>query len=122
MKYYELTCLISPDFSEEKIISYFPTRPIKKQLTSSLIVLDFYSEPGKIAEIEKKIRADSQVLRHMILTKKVPGAEVKPPRRTPKLPGESFFKARGETEEKKVKEKKVELKDVEKKLEEILGE
>ena len=115
MKYYELTCLISPNFSEERLISYLPTKPIKKQLTSTLITLEFYTEPEKIKEIEKKLKSESGIQRYIILNKEVPGPEVKISKR---LPRETLIKTEKKSEEKP----KVELKEIEKKLEEILGE
>ena len=109
MKYYELTCLISPDFSEEKLIAYLPTKPIKKQLTSEegLISLEFFAEPDKIKALEKKLKDEASIQRYLILKKK-PGKplETKKP---------SFTKV---SESKP----KVELKEIEKKLDEILNE
>ena len=115
MKYYELTCLISPNFSEERLIAYLPTKPIKKQLTSTLITLEFYTEPEKIKEIEKKLKAESGIQRYIILNKEIPRPEVKISKR---LPRETLIKTEKKSEEKP----KVELKEIEKKLEEILGE
>jgi ribosomal protein S6 len=129
MKYYELTYLISPDLSErealdfqEKIISLIQEgggalgevkEPVKKKM-AYLATLNFHLEPEKLESLEKKLKAEGQILRHMILTKpkqvkethllgKKPAAQ-KPAKKTPKP------------------EAKVELKEIEKKLEEILDE
>ncbi len=110
MKNYELTCIISPDFSEENLMSYLPTRPMKKELTSSLISLEFQAEPDQIKPLEKKLKDDSQIQRYMILVKKPARLQAKPvkPKRVPR---ESKVHA---------EKSKVELKEIEKKLDEIL--
>lgn len=138
MKNYELTYLISADLSEEevkvfsqKITSLIqeeegilsrinpPIRkklayPIKKQIQAYLASLIFQLNPEKLAILEKKLKSENQILRYLILTKKefkiVPkAAEIFP---ISKKPRKAVLK----------KEKKVELKEIEKKLEEILGE
>lgn len=124
MKNYELVYLISPNLSTEdsekllgKVISHIQTQPMKQQSSNSWVSLDFRTEPDKIAEIEKELKQEPQILRYMILIKEIPKkAASKPPRR-PQKRSES-----AELSEKKVEEKKVELKEIEKKLEEILGE
>ena len=112
MKYYELICTISDGFSEENLISYLPSEPIKKQLTSFLISVEFYAEPSKIGELEKSLKADPQIKKYIILSKKPDSLKTKTikPRRVPK--------------ESKIKsgKPKVELKEIEKKLDEILKE
>ena len=131
MKNYELTYLISSELSkeevislQEKIISFIQNEggvlienitplkrvlayPIKKQDQAYLAVLDFQLNPGKLAEFEKKIKAEDQILRYLILIKpKVKAIKAVPRKFVPK----------------KAPEKKVELKEIEKKLEEILKE
>lgn len=134
MKLYELTYLISADFSEEELktfqekinsliesedgkIEKFKT-PIKKRLEypigkiekAYLIITDFYLEPEKLANLEKKLKKEGAILRYLILTKKkIP--EIKIPKIIPKV------KAK-----KPRKEKKVELEKIGEKLDEILGE
>jgi len=134
MKAYELTCLISSELSEEeaknfqeKIVSLIQEEggvlvegklpfkkklayPVKKQSQAYLAVINFQLLPEKLADLEKKIKAENQVLRYLVL--------VKPPVRETKIT--RVFK-RPEIEKPK-KEKKVELKEIEKKLEEILNE
>jgi len=136
MKLYELTYLISPDLSEgelktlqEKINSFIqeeggtlaeingeltPIRkrvayPIKRRDEIYLTTLSFHLEPEKFASLEKKLKSESQILRYLILTKKllkkVPEVVVRAPKKPITKP-----------------KPKVELKEIEKKLEEILGE
>ena len=140
MRYYELTCLISPELSseelnsfQEKIISYIQegkgilvkvneckpssspfakARVIdlssKKRGDFTLFGLNFQLNPEGIEGLEKKLKADKQIIRYFIITKKVPrgGKIAEKPLRVPK----------------KIQEPKVELKEIEKKLDEILGE
>jgi len=134
MKLYELTYLISPEVSEEelkdtqeKINSLIQKEagvlnevqiPIKKKLVKGikkqrevfLTNLSFYSEPDKLGSLERQLKAEKKILRYLILARpktKVAKAEKRPSKVIPKIP---------------VKEKKVELEEIEKKLEEILGE
>ena len=134
MKLYELTYLISPEFSEEeqkslneKINSLIqkgagvlnevklPIKkklayPIKKQREAFLINFNFYLEPEKLGSLEKELKSEKKILRYLILAKpklKIAKVRKRPTKIIPKIP---------------VKEKKVELKEIEKKLEEILGE
>ena len=119
MKTYELTYLISPGLSEEeqkklfeKVVSFLQTQPIKQSSSGLLISLDFISEPEKIEDIEKKLKAEPQIQKHIILKKVAPRARVKASKRL-KSP---------EKTEKKTEKPKVELKEIEKKLDEILKE
>jgi small subunit ribosomal protein S6 len=138
MKTYELTYLISSELSEEeakefqgKVTSLIQAEggvlveqssllrkklayPIKKQTQAYLAILVFQSEPEKIANLEKKLKSENQILRYLILTKKELKVVSKAPR-IPPLPK----KPKAVVPEK---EKKVELKEIEKKLEEILNE
>lgn len=121
MKYYELTCLISGNLSEieiknlaEKIMTYLSKGGENLKTTPSLISLNFYSLPEDIETIEKKLKAESQIQRYMILNKTTPRTEVKVSRKLTKKP---LTKT-----EKKPEEKKVELEEIEKKLDEILKE
>lgn len=124
MKYYELTCLISSELSleeinsfQEKIISYVQEekgilvkidQPSKKKGDFTLLGLNFQLNPEGVEGLEKKLKADKQIIRYFIITKKVPkaGKIAEKPLRVPK----------------KIQEPKVELKEIEKKLDEILGE
>ena len=132
MKNYELTYLISSDVSgeelknlSEKIKSFVQKEEgaIKKTTESSktklgyqikekgeafLSILNFSFQPEKIADLEKKLKAENQILRYMILNKDLSEKTLYPKRTRPEL---------------KTKEsKKVELKEIDKKIEEILKE
>ena len=116
-----------------KTLSY----PIKKQGSGFFTVLEFQIEEDKIAELKEKLAKDSKILRNFLLIK--PVEKVHKERRTRKKPAilEEIGKAKTETikesstsekseETQKIEEvkpsKKVELNDIEKKLDEILGE
>jgi len=134
MKSYELTYLISPEVSEEELKSLREkinsliqkeagvlnevqapikkklAQPIKKQREAFLTNLSFYLEPDKLGNLEQQLKSEKKILRYQILARpeiKVAKVGKKPPKVIPKIP---------------VKEKKVELEEIEKKLEEILGE
>jgi len=132
MKFYELTYLISPELSEEEIrtlqekinsliqeeggvlsevnsvVRKTLAYPIEKKRVAYLAILSFQLDPERLGSLEKKIKAESGILRYLILTKKLPkrvaAMPVKKPRKITKP------------------KPKVELKEIEKKLEEILGE
>jgi len=130
MRFYELTYLISPEVSKdelrelrEKINSIIQKEggvlneaslpmkrdlayPIQKQKEAFFINLNFYFEPEKMKNLEKELKSEKKILRYLILAT------------TPiKVP---LAKERKMSKPKKPK--KVELKEIEKKLEEILGE
>ena len=134
MKLYELTYLISPEFSEEELKSLnekinsliqkekgvlneakMPMKkklayPIKKQREAFLINLSFYFQAEKLGSLEKELKSEKKILRYLILAKpkiKIAKVRKRPTKVISKIP---------------VKEKKVGLKEIEKKLEEILGE
>jgi len=134
MKLYELTYLISPDLSEEEIrvlqekinsliqeegrvlpdstsngglVRKTLAHPIKKNRSAFLSTLSFQLNPEELESLEKKLKAESKILRYLILTKKLPKMAVVPVKKPKRI----------------IKPKpKVELKEIEKKLEEILGE
>jgi small subunit ribosomal protein S6 len=131
MRLYELTYLITPELSEEeikkqgeKMVSQLQevggilseiSKPIKKTLayqikkktSAYLVTLSSQLAPEKLEEIEKKLKSDSNILRYLISTKGLP-KEIIPSAKPPQI--------------LKPKPKKVELKEIEKKLEEILGQ
>jgi len=131
MKYYELTYLLSPELSEskigeiqEKIISFIEeeggkieksNKPIQIKLKYSvqekeegfLSTLSFYCLPEKLQNLEEKLKKESLVLRYLILNKK-PLKKIKVPKIGKKIEVK--------------KEKKVKLEEIDKKLEEILGQ
>ena len=129
MKLYEFTYLIKPDFSREDInslqdkIKSFITEgegsvvkidtplkkylayPIKKNKEAFLTDLTFNLEPNRLDDLEKKIKAEKGIIRYLLLKKKLLKEKV------------------GTRPRRRLKPKaKVELKEIEKKLEEILGE
>lgn len=134
MKNYELTYLLSSELSEEevknlqaKIASFVQEEggflveegvflrrklayPVKKQLQAYLVTFVFQLDPQKLAGFEKKIKAENQILRYLLLIK------------LPQKPRKIRTFARKPVAQIPEKEKKVELKEIEKKLEEILGE
>ena len=133
-KTYELTYLISSILTEEeaKVLqskigelvvnegglikdSPMPIRkklayPINKEVQAYLAVIDFQLKPEKLANLEKALKAETQILRYLLLIKK-PFREMKRSRLVmePKV-------------KKTKEEKRVELNEIEKKLEEILDE
>lgn len=147
MKLYELTYLISLDISEEelknlsqKVVGFIieeegtvkkimePLRkkfgyPIKKKGNAFLITLNFQLSPGKLKNLEKKLKSEAQIIRYMILTKKGSG-EIPAPEKLIKPPALREKEKARETKEtaKIIKPKKVELKEIDKKIEEILQE
>ena len=128
MKLYELTYLISPDASlagaktlaentadlirKEGGIAAEMRNPfrrklafaIKKEGEAFLASIDFYFDPEKIRELSEKIKSEDKVLRTLLFKKK----EFK------KIELPKILEIK--------KEEKVDLEEIEKKLEEILGE
>jgi len=140
MKLYELTYLISFDLPEqevkslqEKIHTYIVENqgtldkiedivkkrlgnPIKKQTAAYLANLIFYFNPEKIKDLEVKLKAEIQILHYIILTKELKKIAKVPRRMRPQITtSEEIIRT-------SKKPKKVEIKEIEKKLEEILGE
>ena len=142
MKNYELTYLISTDVSEEelknlseKIKSFVQeeegtikktTEPSKIKLGHSikekeqgfLNILNFSLSPEKITNLEKKLKAENQILRYMILNKDLSEKPIRPRRISPK----TTTKEPDKSLDKQSESKKVELKEIDKKIEEILNE
>ena len=136
MKLYELTYLISPELKEEEIKKVFSKiesllsetggilienksqgtvklgYEIKKQKEALSATAKFQMAPEKIKSFQEKIKEIPEILRFLVLAAKPEKIkkEVSKIIRKPVKP------------KKTVKEKKVELKEIEKKLEEILGE
>jgi ribosomal protein S6 len=125
MRYYQLAYLISPELKKEDVegvqkdlISFFEKEgvldkveeplkrtlfyPIKKKTEAFLGAIYFYLEPEKIKVLEKKLRKEEKILRYLIVSEKAP-KKIK-------------------VEKKVKKPEKVELAEIEKKIEEILGE
>jgi len=124
MRSYELTCLISPELPaeelnslQEKIISFIQEEKgilvkidtsFKKKSDNLLFSLNFQLNPGSIETLEKRIKEVPQISRYLLIAKEVSKVtEMRErPRRFPQ----------------KIQKPKVELKEIEKKLEEILGQ
>lgn len=128
MKFYELTYLISLKLTEseaekfsEEIIDWIKKEggilseikdltkenlayQIKKASEGFLASINFYFAPEKLEGLAKKIKSEDQILRSLIFTKQLTKKT-----ELPKIPEIK-------------KEEKVALEDIEKKLEEILGE
>ena len=135
MRLYELTYLIPPNLAEEeikalqeKIVSQIQeiggilneiSRTIKKSLAYSIkkntsAFLSFQLPPEKLVFLHKRLKSESNILRYLILGKP---AQV--------LPGKILAGKKVQEvtiKPKKLAKPKVELKEIEKKLEEILGE
>lgn len=119
MRYYELTLLISPENSEEelnsfqeKIISLIQEEKgilvgtNRKKGKHTLLVLNFQLEPENIEALEKKIKLEGQIFRYLLVVKKPPRVDGIIRRR--------FLPAKPK--------QKVEIGEIDKKLEEILGQ
>jgi ribosomal protein S6 len=135
MKYYELTYLISPDFSEEearafqaKVNSFIAEEGmledgnviLKKKLAYAILKKDqaymaiatFNALPEKIALLEKKLKEEKDILRYLLIIKKKQQAlRVRP----------HMARAKAETKETD-SEKKVDIKQIDKELDEIINE
>lgn len=135
MKLYELNYIASSGLSEEELknlsqrINGFikeeageikkaaePSRKklgylIKKRGEGFLTVLNLSLPPERLKNLEKKLKAENQILRYLILTKKAKEEIVRPRRTSP-----------GPAIKKEAKPKKVELKEIDQKIEEILKE
>ncbi len=116
-------------FVEKKRLGY----PIKKISEAFVGVLNFHLEAEKLTEHEKKLKTQKEIIRYAIFKKGVPKA-IKIRKRIPLKDGTEIgaekVLAPQTTQELEKKEelaresktKKVGLKEIEKKLEEILGE
>jgi len=114
MRYYELTINIKGKEDEalsEKVASWLPNPAAKEYKNYYFLSLDFYSEPEKIKELEKKLKEES--LKYMILIKERPEKTAALARKIRKKPV---------IVKKRTTEPKTELKAIDEKLEEILKE
>lgn len=135
MQNYEITCLVSPELSEEetqkiqekassfiqseegavieikspaKKISFFGSGP--KETVS--FTLEFQVQPENLKNLDKKLKEQKEIIRFFIITKPKFKEIARQRKRETKKPLKS-------SEEPKVK---VEIAQIEKKLEEILGQ
>jgi len=145
-KKYELTYLISPETKEgelnafcEKISGFILQEqgiidhqfnpvlkklayPIKKKTEAFLATINFQIEPQKIEEVEKKLKTENQILRHIIIIK-IPVKKIKErARQKPKETETPSFKKEEGHFPKKREATKAELKEIDKKIEEILNQ
>ncbi len=128
MRLYEINFLVKPELSQEELnlvqekvtslikeaegILVTEGKSAKKIVaypdTAYLATISFRLNPENIENLKKGVEAENQILRCMILTRKEPGM-VKLAKKPSEFP-------------RKIVEPKVGLKEIEKKLEEILGE
>ena len=142
MKSYELSYLISPELSlealkafQEKTTAFLQEQngvlgnsyeskktrlgyPIKDKKEAYLVTFYFQMNPEKLAEFEKKLKLEEPILRYIILSKKVRKQKLEIPQR--KKPSPRTIAPPLKKEKPKIK--KVKIQELEKKLEEILGE
>ena len=114
MRYYELTVNIKGKDDQtlsERVASWLPSPAAKENKNYFFFSLDFYSEPEKIKELEKKLKEES--LKYMILIKERPEKTAALAKKIRKKP--VIIK-------KRTTEPKTELKEINEKLEEILKE
>jgi small subunit ribosomal protein S6 len=147
MKYYELAYIVVPELSDEELnafcqkvnnfiaeeagildIAEKPIRkalgyPINKKTEAFLVSFTFRIIGEKLANIEKKIKEEKNILRYMIITKKDPGKSAKKTSRGARvLKYKTEIKIDKQTTKEKTDKEKVELKEIDKKIEEILQE
>ncbi len=137
MDYYELTILASPDLTEEELnklkesaISVLQEEggvvsesnsPSKKTLGAQikgkniafLLVFSFSSPSEQIKSLEEKLRKLPEIMRFLLVKRPAPGKEM---RKSPRRIREAVPKIEAE------KKPKVEFEEIEKKLDEILGQ
>ncbi|HDZ54798.1 MAG TPA: 30S ribosomal protein S6 [Candidatus Nealsonbacteria bacterium] len=104
--------LVENSLAQAKIVKKKLASPIKKESQAYLNVLSFYFDPQKIEKLKVKLTSESQILRYVILAKKIPEKT--------KIYGPLSIISKAK--DVKPPPKKVDLKEIEKKLEEILGE
>ncbi len=146
MQYYQLTYLISPNFSEkevrllqEKVNSTIVEKqgildrtkifgrkelgsPIKNFFQAYLIKSNFFLEPQKVEIFKKELEKENKILRFFILKeKKEKPLKIKKRILTPVIKEKKDVSVNKQTTSIN-KQTKVELKEIDKKLEEILGE
>ena len=118
-KHYELTYTILENVAPEeasalfeRVISYFPQAATSEK-GHDFFNLEFYSEPEAIEDLDKKLKSEAKIKKH-IITKKEKIKALK--NRTRKAPEKNL------DQEQKQKVEKVELKEIDEKLKEIFGE
>lgn len=131
---YDLTYILNPNLSEEEVVNYkkqirdliiskegqilaeLPENkrklayPLKKMVQGYYLSLDFEMPAESLAELEKKLKLDNNVLRHLIIKKEKIVVEA--------FSEEDTTKSRRERRPKK--EERVKIEELDKKLEELL--
>lgn len=145
MRNYELTYILSSELSEkdipkisEKIKGLFAGKIVKEDYWGKkrfaypikkfgkkyedgfYLTLHFQTEPEKIEELERKLKLEEEILRHLIVSKKEKKVIEKP--KEIKKPKKVKVKPKVERPKPKIKEEKKRIKALEEKLEEILKE
>ncbi|TSC95064.1 MAG: small subunit ribosomal protein S6 [Parcubacteria group bacterium Licking1014_1] len=100
-----------------KILSY----PIKKQSSGFFGVLGFQLEPEKLNELEKIVKKEVKIIRHM-LTIENPAKKVKIRKEKRRLELDAGIEKISIAQNINNKSEKIELKDIGEKLDEILRE
>jgi ribosomal protein S6 len=145
MKLYELTYLMPIDLNEEAIrstqekVSSFIVEnqgtiykieevtkrrlgeETKKNSVANMATLSFYFPPEKLENLKKSLKADTNILNNIIIYKE-PRKRMSAPRRMRPIAGIQEETKEAKETKTSEKPKKVEIKEIEKKLEEILGE
>jgi ribosomal protein S6 len=142
MKLYELTYLMPIDLSEEvikstqeKVSSFIVENQgtiykieeitkrrlgeeTKKNNVANMATLSFYFAPEKLENLKKNLKTDANVMNNIIIYKE-PRKRMQAPRRMRPV---TVIQEESKEIKTSEKPKKVEIKEIEKKLEEILGE
>lgn len=142
---YELNYFLSPDLSQEEVfdfsqkISNFLNEiqgkvevskepkiqklafPLKKHNQGYFGEIKFLANPEKIFDIEKKLKLEKEILRFSILVILPTKQKIEKPVKKPKIhPAEQPVSETRETKPE-AKREKVKLEEIDKKLEEIMG-
>ncbi len=109
--------MLKSDKTTPQMFSY----PIQKQSSGYFVALDFQMEENKIKELKENLEKNKNILRQLIIKKPIRAFKERRVRRpffTDKKPTERFSL----TDNKKTSTEKTESIDIDKKLDEILGE
>ncbi len=92
--------------------------PVKKAAQAYFAALQFVLDPAAVSEVKKNVDANGQVLRHMVLSwkKEAPRPVMRYAKPEPTRPAASPLREEERTDEK------IDIQEIDKKLEEILGE
>ena len=93
--------------------------PIKKQGFGFYVTTEFETEPEKVVEIESRLRLETAILRHLLITKEEVKAAPRPIFRPRPKEKSAFSEHAPDAEPVK---KKVKIEEIDKRLEELLEE